>query len=118
MAQPLVEARYGLSQFDPAQVEHGISIANQIKQRVADLTLTKPDLVRGINAMAFTDGVPDTNVSLCFLCTVVPLLTEHRSIARECITTRVAWISFLLLCSARGLHPDANTPKSLGHHLV
>lgn len=44
MAQPLVEATYGLTQFDPAQAEQGVSIVDQIKQRVADLTLTEPDL--------------------------------------------------------------------------
>jgi len=88
MAQPLVEATYGLSQFDPAQAEQGVSIVDQIKQRVADLTLTEPDLARNINAMAFTDGEADADVSLSLLC-IVSLLTE-RSITLECITTPVA----------------------------
>lgn len=111
MAQPLVEARYGLSQFDPAQAEQGVSIVNQIKQRVADLTLTEPDLARNINAMAFTDGEADADVSLSLLC-IVSLLTE-RSITLECITTPVAEISSPLLCSKSCLHQDANTPENL-----
>ena len=67
MAQPLVQATYGVGRWDPAQVELGVSIADQIKQRVSDLTLTKPDPTRSLNAMAFTDGEPDANVShFCF----------------------------------------------------
>ena len=67
MAQLLVQATYSISCWDPAQVELSISIVDQIKQRVSDLTLTKPDPTRGLNAMAFTDGKPDTNVShFCF----------------------------------------------------
>ena len=66
MARPLVESMYGLSQYDPAQVERGISAIDQIKERVADLTLEELDTARGINAMAFTDGEPDGNVSFFF----------------------------------------------------
>jgi len=56
IAEPLVKAAYRLGQFDLAQVELGVSAVDQIKGRVADLTLKKPDPVQGINAMAFTDG--------------------------------------------------------------
>jgi len=67
MALPLVEAKCNLKQFDPARVELGVSAIDQIKERIADLTLEELDPVRGINAMAFTDGEPDGNVSLFFL---------------------------------------------------
>ena len=66
MARPLVEDMYGLLQYDPEQVECSISAIDQIKQRVVDLTLAELDPMRGINAMAFTDGEPDGNVSIFF----------------------------------------------------
>lgn len=66
MAQPLVEFAYSLKQFDPARVALGVSVVDQIKARVVDLTLKEPDPARGINAMAFTDGEPNGNVSQFF----------------------------------------------------
>lgn len=57
---------YDVEQFDPARVELGFSVVDQIRERIADLTLTEPDPVRGINAMAFTDGEPYGIVSLFF----------------------------------------------------
>ena len=66
MAWPLVEDMYGLLQYDPEQVEHGVSAIDQIKQRVVDLTLAELDPMQGINAMVFTDGKPDGNVSIFF----------------------------------------------------
>ena len=67
MAQPLIETMYDLKQFDPAWVELSVSAINQIKERIADLTLKELDPVRGINAMVFTDGEPDGDVSSFFL---------------------------------------------------
>ena len=45
MAQPLVKTMYDLKQFDPAQVELGVSAIDQIKERIADLTLKELDPV-------------------------------------------------------------------------
>jgi hypothetical protein len=44
MAQPLVEFAYGLKQFDLAQVGLGVSVIDQIKERIVDLTLKEPGL--------------------------------------------------------------------------
>jgi len=66
MALPLVSAMYDLEQCDPAQVALGISAVDQIREKVANLTLMEADPTRGINAMAFTDGEPCGKVSLFF----------------------------------------------------
>lgn len=65
-AQPLVSAAYELEQCDPAWVAWGISVVDQIIERVANLTLTVADPTGNINAMVFTDGKPRRKVSLFF----------------------------------------------------